>query len=595
MPAQLTILALILLTSGDFVERFPYDDVVVLEHETRITILPDAKAMVWERVVSMPLTLEGREDFSDVRIPFFAPLQRIHILSCKTTSSDGAVIEAEPHAFNPVTPDGYGKAPDFVGFRELVVSPPGVEEETEIELVYVVEDSAASFPWWEMEVAVGQIHPVLQRTVRVENRSGASLSWQLLNLEGGKPGQDSTAIWWVFKDLPAYPTRGAGPRASTVVPRLLLTTCPSWEALSAWSHSTLCQDSLLPDEFMDSLSTSIADAVSRLDSLEAVLDVVDDFVDEVPAPDRRFWICRPYARLMETGHAEPWEHSALVALLARRAGFAATVCLLGPPVSKETLPLIELLPDPVVLITGQEPLWLTENGVRKWPERHGPFSFLPLIPREAEPVLDPGIGPCTGHVVVRARAEGEDSLVFRGEIRLSAALIPAGARGGAPEKWLKKRIASALEDPDDLEFQVQGLWRGGAVYAFNGGLRLKDTFEIHGELEKLFGSAWVPPRATVFRAPARVPVLVPLPVDLTCDLRLKKADSWSVLCPEEGSVRETEIGSFEVRIEAGEGERRIVRHLRLLSGWFDEDGMHQVRELLSLEGQRATKSVMIVR
>ena len=98
------ILAILTITSP-LSRQFPLDDVVLLEHETTIILTSENTVEHRERIVSMPLTLAGREDFSDIRIPYHAMMQDLDINVCRTTRQDGSIIDAEPHAFVPVTPD----------------------------------------------------------------------------------------------------------------------------------------------------------------------------------------------------------------------------------------------------------------------------------------------------------------------------------------------------------------------------------------------------------------------------------------------------------------------------------------------------------
>ena len=593
MVVELLIGAALFTATEDFAGRFPEDDLIVVSHETRITLLKGGKAHTWQRRVTRPLTLYGREEYTDFRIPYFAPLQTVKMISCEAVDAEGNVVPAKPHAFNPVTPHGYGQAPDFVGFRELVVSPPGAAEETDIVNEWVVEDSAAVFPWYEANIALGERHPVLLRTVRVENLSGQPFRWRAVNVEAGKPGQDSTAVWWTFRDLPAYPTAGVGSLAETIVPRLLMTTCPSWEALSSWCFASVSADTKAPAEMADTLSVRIKRAVTRRDSLECLAGVVQDASLSVPSPDRRFWLCRPFSRVMETGRAEPWETCSLLAVLGRSVGFQTTVCLVGPPLSKESLPILDLFDKPMVLVSGEDPLWLDRDGTHAAPWRSGGCSVLHFLPNGGEIMSDPGVGPAVGSARFLFLPAGEDSLEVKGYVSLSGVLIPADAERGDPAEWLKPRLLAVIGDCCVSDIIPDELGQQRCVYRFEGGLRVEDRAEIDGHLEGLFGTEWMPPRSTRHSTMPRVPIPVPEPIDLTVEIRVVLPDDWSALYPAQPVIREKEPGRLRVETVARDDQVTVRRGLELDSGWLDQSAVKALRALLALEGQMATRLLVL--
>lgn len=593
MVVQLLIGVALFAATEEFASRFPEDDLVVKNHETRITLLADGKARVWQRRVTRPLTLYGREEFSDYRIPYFAPLQTVRMIACKGIDADGKGVEAEPHAFNPVTPQGYGRAPDFVRFRELVVSPPGVAEDVDIINEWVVEDSAAVFPWYEASITLGERHPVLLRTVRIENLSGQPLRWQVQNVEGGQPGQDSTAVWWTFRDLPAYPTSGAGPLAESIVPRLLLTTCPSWEALSSWCYASTSTDSLAPSDVVDSLSAKMKKAVTRRDSLDYLAEVVRDVTLLVPSPKRRFWMCRPFNRIMETGRAEPWEICSLLAALGRSTGYQTTVCLVGPPLARETLPVLDLFDKSMVLVGGEPTSWLDRDGTYDVPWRAGAFSVLPFHSQGGEITSDPGVGPAVGTARFLFLSAGDDSLQVKGYISLSGVLIPEDVDKGDPADWLKARLSAVVGEGcvSDIVPEVLGPER--CVYRFEGGLRVEERTEIDGHLEGIFGDDWIPPGSARHRTMPRVPIHIPEPIDLAVEVRIEQSELWTVLYPGDPVMKDEKPGRLVIETTSRDGQIIVRRALELYPGWLDQSAVEAVRLLLAVEGQTATRMVIM--
>ena len=569
--------------------RFPEDAVAVVEHETRVTVHPDGHSTTWHRRVTRPLNIEGREDYSDVRIPYFAPLQTLRVLRCAARTAEGRVVEAMPHAFNPVTPAEYGSTPDFVGFREVVVSPPAVAEGAEIILEYELADSTV-LPWFEAVVPIGEEHPVLTRTIRVENCRPEMMRWSLHGIEG-EAGQDSLTMWWSFTDVPAYPLAHAGPRGGMAVPRLVLSTCPEWSDVAGRFAASLAPWDQVPQEAADSLHVRLQRAATRGDTLQAVVDVAAASLRLVPAPDRRIWSCRAPERVFVTGYAEPLEAAWLIGALARHAGREGVACLVGDPLPGDSPPAAALLPESWVLVSGSPSEWLNLAGRSPLPRRDGPFAFLTLVP-EGEVTQGPAPASRQGRAVLIVMPVTSDSLRLRGAIRLSAALLPAGASAGRPDDWLSSRLEQIVPR-SSLSVYCNELTDTAAVYEFEGGVTIGEGITIDNSMQAWFGDGWVPPGVSVFDPPPRVQVLVPADVDLATELRIVRAHGLNVMAPEDSMT--IAAGDAEVRIIATKtpASVRMIRSCRLNGGWHTRPALEEVRAVLATESRRGVSSVRI--
>jgi hypothetical protein len=589
----ITLLALMTVSSS-LPQQFPLDDVIIIEHDTEIVLTSINTIERRERIVSTPLTLGGREDFSDIRIPYFAPMQKLEIHLCRTTRSDGSTIDAEPHAFVPVTPHGYGNAPDFIGFKEMVISPPGVEEGSITELEYTIIDSISRYPWWEQSILVGIRHPVLERTIRIEHPKEISLYWKSIHVNTDTHSRDSTSVQWAFKNLPAYPTGGLGSLTTTLVPRLDITTCPSWEAAANWVFSELISGRMLPAEAADSLSNELESAITTEDTLRSIHRVVEMFTGLVPTSDLRFRHPRSLLRILETGYADGWEYLAFSATALRYCNIEAIPCLIGPPMRDERPPLLAPLNSYWLRISGQEQYWLGTAGLRAWPVRYGEFSFLPIVEREGDVINEAGTGVMTGELRCKIMAEAEDSLSIRGEVLIATSLVPATRNAGSPGSWLSNRLESLVDSLENITITVLEAHDKEARYVFSGACNIGDVTAIHLNFEDIFGSEWVPPRTTSYSVPPRIPVVIPLSVDLSMDIRIRPDESWHVIPPsDETSVHS--IISYGSSVTVDPDEIRVTRDISLGAGVYDDEKIKELRKMMSVEGRIAGRNAYILR
>ncbi|MCU0612924.1 MAG: DUF3857 domain-containing protein [Candidatus Eisenbacteria bacterium] len=587
----MTMLVLVLAlgaTADPWRARFPDDDVVVISHETRLSIRGDGRSITWHRRVTRPLTLVGREDYSDVRIPYSASRQQVRVMRCATLLADGSVVEASAHAFNHVTPEGYGEAPDFLDCREVVVSPPAVAEGAEITLEYEVADSAV-VPWFDSVIAIGERHPVLLRTVRVETHGAQSIAWATRHIEGACPTEDARSLTWVFHDLPAFPARDAGSHATGLVPCLAVSTCSDWGCMAGWWAERLPSDDQLPNELSDSLHVHLRRAVTRLDTLQAIVEAVPLRI--VPAPDRRFRSCRVPSRIIETGYAEPLEAAWLLAALGRRMGFDATLCLVGDALDAGAPPASSLVPEAWVVVADSPARWMSPQGVRPSPRRDGPFAHVPLI-AGGEPVIHPGPPVRRGHAVVVLTTGEDDSLSLIGSMTLSASLVPDGANPGRPEEWLAprlKRIGKGLTP----RFTCETLEEGGVAYRFEGSMPAEEAQWIDLSMAAWFGDGWIPHGSSVFDVLPRMPVTVPADVELRVVLRVEDSAGFEFFGAPESLLVGGTVASLRVRTDETGRSMRIERLLSLHAGLLDGTGVREVRDVVAAEGRRREASILV--
>lgn len=578
------ILMLAMEPADPWQARFPEDDVVVIEHTTRITI-HEGYSVTRHRRVTRPLTISGREDHSDIRIGYFAPRQELRALRCRTRTAAGDSLEATPHAFNVVTPHGYGTAPDFLGFREMVVSPPAVAEGVQIVLEYELVDSA-TVPWFEDVLPVGEAFPVMSRTISVENLTALPLRWKTLAIECGAPGRDGDAWVWSFSDIPAHPE----PSRKEDVPRLAVSTCPGWADMARWFSTSGPSSAGMPPDALDSLRTHLRLAVTLHDSLRAIADVAANAFRIVPSPDRRFWACRDLDAILACGYAEPLEAAWFMASLADSARIAAHPCFVGAPLPSDAPPSVTMLPEVRVMVPGPSPYWLTHRGPSVSPAGGEGFSSL-LLTSDAALSTVPAPQARWGHVVVAVTPLRADTLRFRGSIALSRSLVPADAAVSMPEEWCAPRVKRALPGSSP-SFRATRLDDHEVTYEFEGSA-IGEGIWIDCGMRTWFGDGWVPGGTAAFDPPPRTRLCVPTEVELSVDLRIVRTPEVAVRCARKPSSSRGGGATLDVSTGHTEHAWRIVRTFALSAGWREPPEAEQMRRVFAAEGRRSESAVFI--
>lgn len=397
---------------------------------------------------------------------------------------------------------------------------------------------------------------------------------------------------WSFENLPASPTYGIGPNFDRRIPRLQLSTCPSWESLSSWACSSMSMDSL-SQEPVDSLKTLFLDAVTRVDSVEAVIGMTEAFMRLVPSPDRRFWICRSAHRLMETGYAEPWEHAAFTYALLWAVGIRGSLHLVGAPLPGDALPMVSQFRGMQIHVPGRVPLWIHEGKAALWPSGVGAGTILPLIPYHGTPELEPGKGPFTGSVLIQIRGIGADTLWIGGEVVLSAALIPEEAYLKGSNAWLNERLGTMEERFGEFSIRALRMTTAGMHLVFSGGVHLSERVELNSDIRHLFGDAWLPPRSMPHQSPLIVPIHIPESIDLTVDLRILPHESWNLFLVEENEAEKDELLEYSYNVSHDPGKLTIRQHFRLSRGWMNVSEQMRLRRLLGRMAQLGYRTMLI--
>lgn len=219
---------------------YPGFDTVVLLRRLRYT-LADRPAYVELREEVVQVLSAAGTRRADFEFAYSPPGETFTLLDAEVLRADGRLVRLGSEAVRDVTgdmPAGY-RAPT----RKLVTLPE-VEVGSILRLRYRREWKTFPLPHVPLEIPLLDSVPVLDSRVEVEVDREAPLHWQLAGehdfFGDNSPAAEPTVAQrpygagytWHFDTLPAWPTE---PLASPLaMPRLLVSTFPSWEDFGAW-------------------------------------------------------------------------------------------------------------------------------------------------------------------------------------------------------------------------------------------------------------------------------------------------------------------------------------------------------------------------
>lgn len=250
------IAALLLSTAGVFAtpapphaevgeDRFPDADAVVLRHEQTFTLDADRTIRVKEHKWIKMLSSRATRRLADPRIDFRDGDERITILTARTHTPNGDVIDVPDYSRNLVSPFGVANEPAFSAHRQWVVSFSGVQDGAIYELEYERVRNPQELPWMSADLRLADDDPTIERTVTVHLQPGGSLRHQLdhvpadrVQYEESNNGRTHT---WTFSNLDDCRDESAAPDWRTRCPRLRFTTCSNPDAWAGILLSAVTQ------------------------------------------------------------------------------------------------------------------------------------------------------------------------------------------------------------------------------------------------------------------------------------------------------------------------------------------------------------------
>ncbi len=221
-----------LAKDGPDESKFPQADAFVSEERDDITLREDGSmALHHHSVVRLIDAQRGKEKFADVHIPFDARRQTLELTTARTITGDGTVHVASAEEIGDIVPPRLAEATIYSDVRERVVSFPGVDTGSVVELEYTTVTKPGPDAPLGGEEMLGEWNPVASRivTITVPAATTPKLEVVGMTLTATESTTAGTRTYtFTLKDLPDHHPESGSFGDAAVLPRLVYGFQPDW-------------------------------------------------------------------------------------------------------------------------------------------------------------------------------------------------------------------------------------------------------------------------------------------------------------------------------------------------------------------------------
>ena len=204
-----------------------------------ITVNPDGTTHKITRQAMKIFNKRGRDDEAEVRIPYNASYDTIKILKARTIRPDGKIVSVDlAHDVRDSTLNaGFNTYDDS---RAKSFSMPAVEDGCIIDYEYETIEKEAMIPgqFWTGWYFQGGTDPVVLTRLTIKAPKAMKLQQQLQKTKVTATMRDlpdGTVLYtWEDKNVPAFVPEPMMPDAETLLPKLTVSTLPSWQNIADW-------------------------------------------------------------------------------------------------------------------------------------------------------------------------------------------------------------------------------------------------------------------------------------------------------------------------------------------------------------------------
>ena len=333
---------------------FPGEDAVILFAGDYLILHEDGRIDRGQHRVIRLNTDYAVDQLGDPRVPFDSLRQELIVHTCRTFTPDGRVIDARPHAFNRVTPDGVAHCADALPWQEMVITHLGIERGCVVELDVEVRDRFPYSPWLEGTAYFAFDYPVVQRTVSVKCPASVRLNAEMVrgeaeatvvagNGEAGESGPARIHVWRA-ENIPAARERDDGCHGCATRSHLLFSTCPGWTELArtvlADLRNAADRDSAMQAWVAEKLRDP--ELLTPGDRARAISAFTAELIrDATGASFEAYRPARPASRTFASCCGSVWDRATLALALLEEAGIAARVaCCPAAPQPVQDVPML---------------------------------------------------------------------------------------------------------------------------------------------------------------------------------------------------------------------------------------------------------------
>ncbi|MCP4245898.1 MAG: DUF3857 domain-containing protein [bacterium] len=310
---------------------YPNDDAVILRQDQKWTLQKDGTVIHEEHRWVKLFNDRAWRRYADPRVDYLEGAEQVELLAADAHLPDGTVVKIPDYSTNVVSPAGVSKWPALADWRQVVYTFSGVQNGAVLELHYKRTSQPGVRAWLEADLRLGDIHPVIQRTVQVSLPAGQKLLHKVDHPSQAVRFEQQTVdgrevYTWHIANVASDADEPNCPPWRRRTGRLRLTNCPS---AVRWASEFIrpVDSSGEPDDaigkFAEKAAEDEVDEVGRIRAISGKLrdtvNLVSDWRGEVA---RR---TRPADEVFDSGYGTRLEGAALLVAMLRATGFDAQV------------------------------------------------------------------------------------------------------------------------------------------------------------------------------------------------------------------------------------------------------------------------------
>lgn len=228
-----------LLRDAPPASRYPNAAKATLRDEAEIVVRPDGSSRSITRQTIKVFNERGRDNESEVRIPYNSAFERVTITRARTIKPDGRIFPVKP---SDIRDQGHDEGENaYSDARIKSFSLPAVDDGAILDYEYVTEKRRSQLPghYWESWVFQGGNDPVVVSRIAVTVPRSRTLHRNLRNIDlkpTATPSADGRNVTyvWAARNVPPIEMEPMMPGPKRVAPLLTLSTVGSWQEIAAW-------------------------------------------------------------------------------------------------------------------------------------------------------------------------------------------------------------------------------------------------------------------------------------------------------------------------------------------------------------------------
>jgi hypothetical protein len=228
-----------------------------------IVVRPNGSAKTYVRETEKIFNTRGRDEESEIKIPYNSTYETVTILRARTIKPDGSIIPVNLKEVRDETVSQDAGAPMYTDAREKSFSMPAVDSDCIIDYEYIIDQKESQIPgkFWTQWYFQSGLDPVKLSRLIITLPKTMTLQQRLLNtgvkaVVTDQPDGKSVRYVWQDHDVTPLEPEPMMPSAEKVLPSLHVSTVPNWQSVADW-YADLAKDREVPDQHIKDLVANL--------------------------------------------------------------------------------------------------------------------------------------------------------------------------------------------------------------------------------------------------------------------------------------------------------------------------------------------------